>query len=335
MPFSDNGFQFQVETVCYLAGTHILTPAGEVLVETLRAGDLVTTASGVPRPLRWIGFGRTLVTPRNRDRATPVVVRRHALSEFVPHRDLYITRGHSLYLDGALIPVEELVNHRSIAWVEEARVVEYYHLELDSHDVVVAEGAAAETYREDANCPVFLNATTRPATPPVPPYAPVLHDHPTVKQVWRRLSDRAGRLDLTLTDDPDLHLLVDGTRLDAEAVAGRVWRFRLPEPAAALRIVSRSAIPSMLGVAQDQRRLGVALRRIVLEHPDSRVELDWDAHCLGAGFHAPEPAERHRWTNGEAALPPMPLPAGTIVELHITGGVQYPLDMEDASLMAA
>lgn len=326
---SGNGLvTIDLEPPCFLRGTHILTPAGDVPVETLRAGDLVTTVSGVHRPLRWIGFGRTLVTPRNRDRATPVVILRHALSEYRPHRDLYITRGHSLYLEGVLIPVEELINHRSIAWVEEARVVEYYHLELDSHDVVLAEGAAAETYRDDGNSPQFLNVDSRPATLPMAPYAPVSHDDPRVKRIWHRLNERAGRPDLALTDDPDLHLLVDGVRLDAEEVEPSIWRFRLPGPVNDLRVVSRAAIPAMLGIEQDQRRLGVALRKIVLVQPGLWREIGWDYAGLATGFHGSEPAQRHRWTNGEASLPQSLLAdlcAGAWVELHVNSLLRYPL----------
>jgi hypothetical protein len=256
------------------------------------------------------------------------VVRRHAIREFVPRHDLYITRGHSLYLDGVLIPVEELINHRSIAWVEDARVVEYYHLELDSHDVLLAEGVAAESYREDANSPLFLNHAGRPPLPPVPPYAPVLHDHPTVKRIWRALSDRAGLPDLATTADPDLHLRADGTRLDAAKVASGVWRFRVATAVTDLRIVSRSLIPSAIGLAQDQRRLGVALRRIVVKRKGLRVALDWDTDGLTDGFHGAEPAERHRWTTGDAALPPPVLAllgAGATLELHVASTLAYPL----------
>jgi hypothetical protein len=324
IPTADISF----DTVCYLRGTHILTASGEVPVEDLRPGDLVKTISGQHRPLRWVGFGRTLVTPRNRDRATPVVVRRHALGKCIPHRDLYITRGHSLYLDGVLIPVEELINHRSIAWAENVRLVEYYHLELDSHDVVIAEGAHAESYREDANSPLFHNAATRPETPPMPPYAPVLHDHPIVKQIWRRLSDRCGAPNLTLTDDADLHLLADGVRLEPWAVKPPFWRFRLPGPVTDLRIGSRNAIPSMIGIDQDQRRLGVAVRRIVLAQSGRRRRVvDWDDACLTDGFHGAEPAGRQRWTTGEAVLPPSLLAdvrEGAIVELHVCGQLPYP-----------
>ena len=317
-----------IDPVCYLRGTRILTPSGEIAVERLRVGDMVATVSGANRPLRWIGFGRTLITPHNRDRATPVVVLRHALREFGPRRDLYLTRGHSLYIDGVLVPVEELINHRTIAWVETAQVVEYYHLELDSHDVVLAEGAAAETYRDDGNSPQFLNVDSRPATLPMAPYAPVLHDDPRVERIWHRLNERAGRPDLALTDDPDLHLLVDGVRLDAEEVEPSIWRFRLPGPVNDLRVVSRTAIPAMLGIEQDQRRLGVALRKIVLVQPGLWREIGWDYAGLATGFHGSEPAQRHRWTNGEASLPQSLLAdlcAGAWVELHVNSLLRYPL----------
>jgi hypothetical protein len=117
-------------------------------------------------------------------------------------------------------------------------VVEYYHLELDDHDVVIAGGAAAESYREDGKSPLFQNAATRPARPPMPPFAPVLHTHPMVKRIWRELNERAGQPDLALVDDPDLHLLADGTRLDAEAIDQRIWRFRLGSPVSDLHRLS-------------------------------------------------------------------------------------------------
>ena len=323
---------------CFCRGTHIATPEGEALVETLRAGDLVTTLAGTRRRLRWVGFGRTLVTPRHRDHASVVVVRRDALADGVPHRDLYVTHGHSFYFEGVLIPAAELVNHRSIAWVEDAQVVEYYHLELDSHDVILAEGAAAETYRDDDNSQHFHNAATRPTARPLPSCAPVLHDHPTVKRIWRQLNERTGGPGLALTENPDLHLLADGERLEAETVAGRVWRFRLRRPVSDLHIVSRSAVPAMVGTEPDQRRLGVALRRIVLAEPEATQTLEWDDARLSAGFHDAEPLDRHRWTDGEAALPLALLAglrAGALVELHVGGLLPYPTDAPSRHLPEA
>jgi len=50
-----------------------------------------------------------------------------------------------------LIPVEFLVNHSSILWDGLAREVTIYHVELDAHDVLLANGAPAESYCDDGN----------------------------------------------------------------------------------------------------------------------------------------------------------------------------------------
>jgi hypothetical protein len=52
-----------------------------------------------------------------------------------------------LFLDGFLMPVKELVNGISIvpALPADTDVIEYFHILLDTHEAVLAEGAAAET----------------------------------------------------------------------------------------------------------------------------------------------------------------------------------------------
>jgi uncharacterized repeat protein (TIGR03803 family) len=324
---TDTGFQAFLH-LCFLRGTRILTPTGEVPVESLSPGDLVTTLSGAHRALRWIGSGQTLITQSNRDRASPVVVRRDAIADGVPHRDLYLTRGHSLLIDGVLIPVEGLVNHRSIAWVKQLGVVEYYHPELDGHDVILAEGAPAETYRDDGNSTQFQNIIDRPATQPVQPCAPIVNSGPAMHRIWDQISRRAGVTCLPQTDDPDLHLLADGVRVDGKEMGDRIWRFQLGSPVSELRIISRSAIPSALGNVRDHRRLGVALRRVAIAHIGVRIEIGWDAPCLEKGFNDPEPLDCHRWTNGDASLPPALLAmcrSGTTVELQVNCLLPYPL----------
>ena len=76
----------------------------------------------------------------------------------MPHHDLRVTKAHALYVDGVLIPVEFLVNHRSILWDDRAQEVAIYHVELDTHDVLMANGAPAESYRDDGNRWLFQNA---------------------------------------------------------------------------------------------------------------------------------------------------------------------------------
>ena len=110
---------------CFARGTLIATPEGEKPVELLREGDLLLTSDGRSAPVRWIGRGRVMVARGRRTAATPVIVRKGALADNVPHHDLRITKGHSLFIDGALIPVEFLVNHRSILWDDRAQEVEH------------------------------------------------------------------------------------------------------------------------------------------------------------------------------------------------------------------
>ena len=67
-----------------------------------------------------------------------------------------------------------------------------YHIELETHDVLVANGAPAESYRDDGNRWLFQNANPGWDLPPQAPCAPVLTGGPVVDAIWRRLLDRAG-----------------------------------------------------------------------------------------------------------------------------------------------
>jgi hypothetical protein len=294
----------EVTPLCFCAGSAIATPGGEERVERLKVGDLVLTASGKVRPITWIGAGRVLATRGRRNAATPVIVRKDALAPNVPHQDLHLTKAHSLYLDGVLIPVEFLVNHRTIVWDDRAREVEIYHVELESHDVLIANGALAESYRDDGNRWLFQNAQTGTGLSPQEAYAPVLTGGPVVDAVWERLLDRAGPRDtLPLTDDPDLHLIVDGARVDAQERRDDVYVFRLRPGPKSVIVASRVGVPSELGIARDPRALGVALRRVAIRQGAKFMLVNADDKRLMAGFHDYEPSGRLRWTDGRAALP--------------------------------
>ena len=133
---------------CFLAGTRVLTPDGEVPVEALRKGDLVVTESGVAREVRWIG---TTTIKRNGDlpfgaEVLPIRISKGALGRGRPYRDLYLSPAHMLHLDGVLIPVGDLVNGMNITAADiDADEFVYYHVALDRHDVLMAEGAPCES----------------------------------------------------------------------------------------------------------------------------------------------------------------------------------------------
>jgi T5SS/PEP-CTERM-associated repeat protein len=290
--------------LCFLAGTMIATPSGQTEVERLAVGDVVVTAGGRRRPVTWIGQGRVLATRGRRNAATPVIVRKGALGPNVPHKDLRVTKGHALYLDGVLIPVEFLVNHRSILWDDQAQEVALYHIELETHDVLLANGAPAESYRDDGNRWLFQNANSGWDQQVKAPYARVVTGGTLVDEVWRRLLERAGpRRQAPLTDDPDLHLRVDGRRVDAATRMGDAHVFRLGGRADRVQIVSRCGAPQELGLSNDPRCLGAAVRRVAVRQGTRFRAIEASDPRLADGFHAFERGEGVCWTNGDAAVP--------------------------------
>ena len=108
---------------------------------------------------------------------------------------------------------------------------------------------------------------------------------------------------MPLTSEPDLHLLVNGIRLDAVTRTPSVSVFTLDSGSATVRLCSRAAVPQEFGTARDPRCLGVGIRRIAVRQGTRfRVATAGDAG-LTDGFHRFERETGLRWTDGDAALP--------------------------------
>ncbi len=150
-----------VETVtCFAPGTRILTAGGEVPVETLRAGDLVVAPGrgAALKPVRWVGHTRVdIARHRDKRKVAPILVRAGALGAGVPARDLRVSPEHAFLLQGRLVPAHMLVNGTTIVQELWQRAITYWHVELDEHGVLVAEGALAESYFDDGNRHLFDN----------------------------------------------------------------------------------------------------------------------------------------------------------------------------------
>jgi hypothetical protein len=164
-------------------------------IEELSIGDLVVTVDGKARSIKFISaysYKKSDSTRAWVDDVRPVVIRKSAISDNVPNRDLYVSRGHALYLDGMLIPVFNLINGSTISVdsAEHLSELEYFHIKLESHDVVLAEGVPCETLltiNENArNFADYYRAYGIPTTEEQP-YAPV-HSY------YRRRSEIASRL---------------------------------------------------------------------------------------------------------------------------------------------
>jgi autotransporter passenger strand-loop-strand repeat protein len=156
-------------TLCFYPGTRIATPAGEVAVEALRAGDMVLTQNG-PQPVRWLGESHVHTRFADKLHSLPIRIAAGALGAGLPVRDLLVSPDHALYLEGVLVHAGALVNGISI--VREHNVPEqftYYHVELASHELLCAEGVLAESFVDNADRRHFHNWDERQA--PVEPIA--------------------------------------------------------------------------------------------------------------------------------------------------------------------
>ena len=166
---------------CFLPGTRIKTTKGEVRIEELRIGDSVLTVSGEAKPIKFVGRRELSREPSQAWAAEgPVKISRFAIDDKSPQVDLYVSPEHAIYIDGVLIPARNLVNGVTIVAnaKPEALSLTYFHIELDTHDAILAEGLAVETYQRNNlhsfdNVDEYLGLYGLPEEP-LTPFAPIV-----------------------------------------------------------------------------------------------------------------------------------------------------------------
>jgi hypothetical protein len=144
---------------CFAPGTMIATPDGPVAVETLGIGDVVTTADNKTTRVKWIGR-QTAKKTRLGENMEPVLIREGALGPNVPNQDLVVTADHGMIIDEMVINAGALVNHDTIDYIRMADLpvqMIFFHVETENHEVILANGAAAETFIDRAGRGVFDN----------------------------------------------------------------------------------------------------------------------------------------------------------------------------------
>ena len=170
------------EFACFASSTLVDTPDGPRRVETLLAGDLVTTLENGPQPLRWMS---SRSVPGISTMA-PVVIRAGTLGV---DQDLYVSPNHRILVEGAtvqlltgfdtlLVAAKHLVNGKTIHQ-QPCGFVTYVHLMFDSHEIITTQGCRSESYFYDAASHdvldneqatellrLFTDITTRTSTQP-------------------------------------------------------------------------------------------------------------------------------------------------------------------------
>jgi Hint domain len=199
----------------------------------------------------------------------PVCFKAGSLGDDAPRRDLWISPRHAMFLDGVLIEAKDLINGVSIVQAEHVEEVEYFHIELETHDVILAEGALSETFVDDDNRAMFHNAHEYAALYPEDVARPARYRAPRleigyeVEAIRRKLAARAG----LLSDEQDAGTL----RGHIDAVSPRLiegWAQSVEHPEA----------PVCLDIYAGGELIGQTLA--------NRYREDLQAAGLGSGRHS-------------------------------------------------
>lgn len=289
---------------CFCRGTRILTQHGYIAIEQLAPGETVVSPWGEAMPIRWLG--KRHIIPRQHLRpwdVHPVRIEAHAFGQGMPERPLILSPDHSVFQNGVLIPVRYLLNGASIIQMT-VDSVEYWHLELDFHRAVLAEGLPTESYLDTGNRAGFegsdrTNRYEKEDSTHIwktRSFAPLRLSGPEVIKVREKLLSRLRRLGFCIVKSPNVRFLLDGRQAQPMR-RGQLWEVRWRMPAKVLRLVSLSGVPREIESAGvDHRRLGVAVSALSVD--GIRIPLD-DVRFV-SGWHDVEP--NLRWTAGDASI---------------------------------
>ncbi len=142
--------------LCFAKGTNILTDTGAKPVEDLQPGDQLVTKHNGLKPVKWIG-NRTVTAL---GKAAPVVFEPYSINNT---ERLLLSPLHKIVREGwdaellfgeaeVLVEAKSMINGGTIRQVPTASIT-YFHIMLDDHEVIYANGAEAET--------LFLGKTAR------------------------------------------------------------------------------------------------------------------------------------------------------------------------------
>ncbi|MGI9370129.1 MAG: Hint domain-containing protein [Ruegeria sp.] len=133
---------------CFTLGTQIMTPEGEVPVENLQVGDAVTTMDNAAQTIRWIGRRRLWAT-RN---LAPIIFQSGTLDNasqlsVSPSLRIHVSGWRAKLISGNTDVLVAAKHFLHLDGVHQAQpgFVEYFHILLDRHEIIFANGQPAES----------------------------------------------------------------------------------------------------------------------------------------------------------------------------------------------
>ncbi len=145
----DIGYVTINQAPCFVLGTLIRTPSGDVPVEDLAPGDLVETLDIGAQPVRWIGRRKV----KAQGKLAPIRISKDTFGE---HGELLLSPLHRVLITDVwaqllfgeaevLIPARDLVNDCSVV-SQPGGWVEYFHILFDHHQIIFSANLATEIY---------------------------------------------------------------------------------------------------------------------------------------------------------------------------------------------
>jgi hypothetical protein len=280
------------ELPCFARGTGILTPHGYRPVEDLRPGDPVINAAGERRPVRWVGWRTLDLAPGAARAARPVIILPGAFGPGKPFKTLRLSPLHCIYVQGVLVPVTHLVNGATILRDESAPAMTYYHLELDRHDALRAEGLECESYFCNGNRgQLYHELGVR--SPARRAFAPNVTSGARLAAVRSKLHELALEAGFAPGYIPRLRAVSGGQDVLPSFTRKGRWRyasFEFSQPVRHLTLLCATAAPSDTDPeSEDRRELGLCLGEV----PGLR---------LGQGWLPRDRGDKGVWMGNQAEL---------------------------------
>jgi len=297
---------------CFARGTRLLTPTGYTPVEALKPGDPVVTLAGTVKPIIWIGRRSIDIAAHHRpDAVRPVRILANAIAPGTPGKHVRLSPDHALLLRGQLVPVKCLVNGATILRERRCQAVTYFHVELERHDILLAENLAVESYLDTGNRHMFETAAGTPRKNPVfgrgrqwdpAAYADLCTAGPRLRQIREGLRARTLELGYRPRTLTDVSIWAAGQKYARSAGTPSHPVFHIaPLHPGQVTIRSPVFVPAEMtsGDADedDNRVLGIAIAKIRFG-----LKTVTPAQVAVSGFHPRGPADEADWTDGNAVI---------------------------------